>query len=234
LISLAGVALGRLSVRGVAEAHLDKLVEISQETINVAVVDGQECVSIEHIPGPQSLRYVGWICRRMPFHATACGRVLLAYASPEERATMLRFPLTRYTAQTIGDSKILEDTLKKTRQQGYAIVHEEFSEGFSAIAAPVYNHAGRVIAAISIAGPTFRMGRGEIISLIEPLLETTHTVSAELGHTAPTLRQADHLPRNTGAAIDLGTICIGAADQRSSPGRRRRPLAQPPSAGATA
>ena len=150
----------------------------------MAVVDGQECVSIEHIPGPQSLRYVGWIGRRMPFHATVCGRALLAYASPEERATMLSFPLTGYTAQTIVDSKTLEDTLKKTRQQGYAIVHEEFSEGFSAIAVPVFNHAGRVIAAISIAGPTFRMGRDEIISLIEPLLETAHTVSAELGHTA--------------------------------------------------
>ncbi len=182
LISLAGVALGRLSVRGVAEPHLDKLLEISQETISITVADGRECVSIEHIPSPQSLRYVGWIGRRMPFHATACGRALLAYASPEERATMLCFPLTGYTAQTIVDSKTLEDTLKKTQQQGYAIVHEEFSEGFSALAAPVFNHAGRVIAAISIAGPTFRMGRDEIISLIEPLLETAYTVSSELGH----------------------------------------------------
>jgi DNA-binding IclR family transcriptional regulator len=182
LISLAGVALGRLDVRGVAQPYLDALVEVSQETINVTVVDGRECVNIERVSSPRPIRYVGWIGRRTPLHCTASGKVLLAYMEPAEREAVLPLPLPRYTDKTITELDALAESLARVRQQGYAIVHEEFEEGFSGLAAPINNHTGKVVAALSISGPTYRMDPEEVKSCIDPLLQTARTISAEMGH----------------------------------------------------
>ena len=182
LISLAGVALGRLDVRGVSQPHLNRLVEISQETVNVTVLDGQECVNVERAASPRPIRYVGWIGRRTPLHCTAAGKVMLAYLPPAERAVRLPRPLMRHTDQTIVEEKALEASLRKARRQGYAIVHEEFEEGFSALAAPVFDHTGRVAGAVSISGPTYRLGQDKIEEFVEPLLESTAAVSADMGY----------------------------------------------------
>ena len=183
LISLAGVALGRLDVRGVAQPHLNHLVEVSQETVNVTVLDGQECVNVERAASPRPIRYVGWIGRRTPLHCTAAGKVLLAHMSPSERATRLPRPLMRYTGETIVEEAALEASLQEVRRQGYAIVHEEFEEGFSAVAAPVFDHANRVAGALSISGPTYRLGPDTIEVYVEPLLETAAAVSADMGYS---------------------------------------------------
>lgn len=183
LISLAGVALGRLDVRGVAQPHLNHLVEISQETVNVTVLDGQECVNVERAASPRPIRYVGWIGRRTPLHCTAAGKVLLSHLPPAKRAARLPRPLMRYTDETIVEEAALEKSLERVGRQGYAIVHEEFEEGFSAIAAPVYDHTGRIAGAISISGPTYRLGPDKIETCIEPLLETAAAVSADMGYS---------------------------------------------------
>jgi DNA-binding IclR family transcriptional regulator len=182
LISLAGVALGGLDVRAVAQPHLNKLVEVSQETVNVTVLDGRDCVNIERARSPQPIRYVGWIGRRTPLHCTAAGKVLLAYMMPDARQALLRPPLTAYTEKTITTIETLERSLVEVQGRGYAIVHEEFEEGFSSIAAPVCSHDGQVVAAVSISGPTYRLGPEAMASLAQPLLQITGQISAEMGH----------------------------------------------------
>lgn len=182
LISLAGVALGRLDVRGVSQPYLNRLVEVSQETVNVTVIDGQECVNIERVASPKSIRYVGWIGRRTPLHCTAAGKVLIAEMSTEERCDLLPSSLTAYTDKTIVDVSLLDRSMDQIRRQGFAIVHEEFEEGFSAVAAPVYDHDGQVAGAISISGPSYRLGPGQIEAFVVPLLETTAMISADMGY----------------------------------------------------
>ena len=182
LVSLAGVALGRLNVRGVTQPHLNGLVEVSQETVNVVLQDGRDCVNVERVASPRQIRYVGWIGRRMPMHCTAAGKVLLAFMETAERETLLSGPLTRYTDKTVTAKSRMEADLSHVCQQGYAIVHEEFEDEFSAIAAPVFNHTRKVAGVISISGPTYRMGPGQIENFIAPLLETANTASAEMGY----------------------------------------------------
>lgn len=182
LISLAGVALGRLDVRGVAQPHLNNLVAFTQETVNITVLEGHECVNIERAHSPQPIRYEGWIGRRTPLHCTAAGKVLLAHLATEERSVRLALPLLAYTSKTLTDGEILEDNLAQVRRLGYAIVHEEFEEGFSGIAAPIFNHEGQVVAAVSVSGPTYRMGPGTVEDFINPLQETSQTISAEMGY----------------------------------------------------
>jgi DNA-binding IclR family transcriptional regulator len=182
LISLAGVALGRLNVRGVSQPHLNNLVEVSQETVNVVVLDGKECVNIERVASPKPIRYVGWIGRRMPLHCTAAGKALLAYLPPEQQEAIFFVPLTKYTEKTITNLVQLKSELTDVCRQGYAIAHEEFEEEYSAVAAPVFTHSGKVAGVISLSGPTYRLGPGQIENFIEPLLETAHKASADMGY----------------------------------------------------
>ncbi len=144
--------------------------------------DGRECVNVERVASPRQVRYVGWIGRRMPLHCTAAGKVLLAFMEPDERAGLLNGSLTKYTEKTVTDGARMTADLNLVCQQGYAIVHEEFEEEFSAIAAPVFNHTRKIAGAISISGPTYRMGPGQIEEFIRPLLETAGKASKEMGY----------------------------------------------------
>ncbi len=181
LISLAGVALGRLDVRGVAQPHLTALVELSGETVNVTILDGDECVNIERIASPKPIQYVGWIGRRTPLTCTAPGRCLLAFGDGEQLAhTLKTLPVKSPRGRAITLER-LQSALAQVRAQGYAIVHEEFEEGYSAIAAPLFDHQRHVVAAVSISGPTFRIGPGNIEGFVGPLLETARTISDEMG-----------------------------------------------------
>jgi DNA-binding IclR family transcriptional regulator len=181
LISLAGVALGRLDVRGAAQPYLHHLVEVTQETINVTVLDGNECVNVERVASPKPIRYVGWIGRRTPLHCTAAGKVILAYTPPEQRHSLLPARLPRYTKYTITDKTVLEGILAQVCRNGYATAQEEFEEEFSAIAAPILNHRCEVVGAIAVSGPTYRLSSEQFESFVELLLETSRKVSAELG-----------------------------------------------------
>ncbi len=186
VISLAGVALGRLNARAASQPYLDGLVSATQETVNVTVLDGRECVNIERAFSPQPIRYMGWIGRRTPTHCTASGKICLAYMTPQERTAVLPQPLPQFTAKTITEMEPLIQSLEQIRRQGYAIVHEEFEEGFSSIAAPIKNHLGEVVAALAISGPTYRLEGEAIAAFIDPLLQTTRQISADMGYRAGT------------------------------------------------
>ncbi len=182
LISLAGVALGRLNARAAAQPYLNDLVETTRETVNVAVLDRGECVNIERAFSPQPIRYMGWIGRRTPLHCTASGKALLAGLTAEERTAVLPTPLPAYTPKTITDMNILTQSLAQIDRQGYAIVNEEYEAGFSSIAAPIRNHLGQVMATLAISGPTYRLEGETITTFITPLLQMTRQISADLGY----------------------------------------------------
>jgi len=181
LVSLAGYALEHIDLRRVAHPHLLNLAELTQETINVTILDGAECVNIERVASPRLIRYVGSLGRRTPLHCTSTGKVLLAYMTPAERDAVLPPKLTRYTAKTIVDRQALEQALVQIRAQGYGVAREEFEEDLTAIAAPICNHLGRVVATVSISGPTYRLEADKIEAFGGPLRETARKISAQLG-----------------------------------------------------
>ena len=181
LVSLAGVALGRLNARAAAQPHLAALANLTQETVNVTVLDGQECVNVDRAASPQPIQYIGWIGRRSPLHCTASGKLILAHMTPEERTAVLPSPLKKYTPNTVADSYQLTRQLTQICQQKYAIVHEEYETGFSSVAGPLYNHLGNLLATISISGPAYRLSAATFQTFLPTLLETCQTISAALG-----------------------------------------------------
>lgn len=185
LLTLASSVLERMDLQQISLTPLKDLSKKSHETINITILDGNECVNIESIPSSKSIQHAGRLGRRTPLHCTSTGKTFLAFLAPEERNSLLSKKLQRFTENTIIDRRTLNQALDQIREQGYAISHEEYEEGLSAIAAPIHDHTGGIAAAVSISGPTYRMGPGQIENFIEPLKDAAQNISSQLGYIQP-------------------------------------------------
>ena len=184
LITLAGIVLERIDLRKIGHPYLVELAETTQETVNVVVLDGKECMNVGGAASPRPIQYVGRIGRRTPVHCTAAGKVFLANFTLEERRRLLVEPLARFTKNTVVDIYALEQTLVQVQAQGYAVVHEEHQPDLSSIAAPICDHSTRVVAAVVVSGPTYRVGPEQIKMFVDPLIETAYRISAQLGYVS--------------------------------------------------
>jgi len=191
LVRLAGLVLKQIDVRQVARPYLQSLARASEETVNLSVLtDGGKVINIDGISSPRIVRNVGWIGREMLPHCISSGKALLAYL-PQQRLEhiLAKGPvlskaegLPRFTEKTITDSILLQEELKKVRQQGHAVAQEELEIGLSAVAAPIWNHEGKVVAAVSVSGPSFRLSAEKIPELAELTRRTANEISHQLGY----------------------------------------------------
>jgi IclR family transcriptional regulator, acetate operon repressor len=184
LISLAGAALQRIDVRVAAREHLERLAELTGETVNLAILDGDQVVNIEKLPSAHYIRDIGWIGRRSPLHCTATGKALVARLSRAELRRLLGARLKRFTPQTICDWTELEAEMAEVRRRGYAVGQEELEPGLVALAAPVHELGGRVEAAVSISGPSFRMTAAALAGYAKHVLAAALAISRSLGYPA--------------------------------------------------
>ncbi len=185
LIELASLVVLHTDLRQVARPLLRQLAEDTQETVNLAVLSGDVVINIEQmLPNKRQVKNIGWVGRRTPLHCVSTGKALLAYQPEEEIAHIIAKGLPRYTDKTITDPDQLREELMKVRRQGYAIGSEELELGLNAVAAPVRNHEGEVIAAVSVSGPSYRISLQKIPELAELVKQTAGQVSRQLGYPA--------------------------------------------------
>jgi len=180
-VHFASFVLDGLDLRDVARPYLERLAEHTQETINIAVLDRDMCLNIESIISPKPIQHAGKLGARYPLYCTSTGRVLLADLPLEKRGFLFNTPMPVYTDKTITDPQDLEKILKEVQRLGYAIVHQEYQEGLSAVAAPVRDHTGKVAAAISVSGPTYRFDSNKINEIVSLLTQTALKISIKLG-----------------------------------------------------
>lgn len=184
LVELGGLVVLHADLRRVARPHLRELADESQETVNLAVRAGGEAVNVDQVtPYDRRVVNIGWVGRRTPLHSSSTGKVLLAYLSQKELDALLQDPLPRFTDHTIIDPQVLGERLALVRQKGYAVGLEELEIGLNAVAAPVHDHTGEVIAAVSIAGPTYRFS-AELIEaeMAARVVACTERISRALGY----------------------------------------------------
>lgn len=185
VVRLAGLALRHLSLPGIARPHLRKLVSTSQETVNLSVMtDEGKMINIDGITSPRMVRNVGWIGREMPAHTVSGGKVMLAYLPDGRMDQILAHELKSATPQTITSPAELRQELGWIRKRGYGMAEGELEEGLSAVAAPIWNHEGQVVAIISISGPSFRLPRERLIELGRVTRTTAEAISRQLGYVA--------------------------------------------------
>jgi IclR family acetate operon transcriptional repressor len=156
LVNLAAAASTDLDLRARAAPLCSALAEEVGETVNLAVLDGDQTLNIDEFTVSASVVGVSWLGQRAPWYCTATGKVLLAHASHPVRARVLATPRTPLTSRSVVDGSVLEAQLRNARSQGYARAEEELEDGLNAVAAPVCRDI-EVIAALSIAGPSYRV-----------------------------------------------------------------------------
>lgn len=186
-IKLVGIGLqilGQLDFRQEAQPYLKELAEFSRETVHLSVLDNGDVVVVDRhfYPGTVTVN-IGF---RLPAHCTAAGKVLLAFRPFDEvRRVIKEESLSRFTANTITSIDLLFFQLDRIKVQGYAVSAEEYAEGIRAIAAPIRDHTGQPVAAVSILGPASRLSIDRMGRLITVLTETCHSISCRLGYPKP-------------------------------------------------
>lgn len=150
-----------------ARPFLEELMEVSQESSNMAGFDKNSIIYIEQVPSRRLVRMFTEPGNRVPPHSTGTGKVLLAYQTAAVVESILRRTgLPRFTRHTVTDQEELRRELLLIREQGYALDSEEMEEGVKCLAAPVFTPDGKVLAAISLSGPVGRLGEERIAELI--------------------------------------------------------------------
>ncbi|MCL6639090.1 MAG: IclR family transcriptional regulator [Firmicutes bacterium] len=181
VLSLGLEVLNNLDFRKEALPYMKELEEISRETVQLAVLDSGQVVVVARDHSPETITVN--LGLRADVHCTAEGKVLLAYLPEEEILRILnKRQMRQYTVNTLTDVNNMLAHLAKVRNQGYAISAEELAEGLRSVAAPVFDHTGRVIAALSIIGPTSRMTLERIARLVTVLKEASQSISTRLGY----------------------------------------------------
>ncbi len=181
LLHMAHSVIRRVDLARDAQACCDELAMELKETVNVAVLDSGYAVTITQAAGERMIgvarQYVG---QRGPLHATSTGKVLLAHDAAElHRLTAA--PLEAFTASTMTDRAALSADLEAVRRRGWAAAVAEWEEGTNALAVPVRNASGSVVAAVAMTAPAFRLPESRFAELAETLREGARQIEVRLG-----------------------------------------------------
>jgi DNA-binding IclR family transcriptional regulator len=187
LIELAGRVAVHADVRQMARRHMHLLSNKIGATVTLAVLEGDTSINLEQsMPRRRTVVNYDWVGQRLPLHATSTGKVLLAWLDTKAMEEVLIQPLEAYTPRTITDIETLEMELTAVQKAGYSVEHEEYEVGLNAVAAPVRDHTGRVVAVISASGPSYRLPPENFEEIAQEVIATTKAISTELGYMANT------------------------------------------------
>ena len=178
-----GPVLRRFANRGqlveLAQPHLEVLSEVSGETINLAVPGP---LGVDHLAQIESRHFLGtgqWVGRRVPYHCSAVGKVLLAFGAAELPRDA---PLEPLTSRTIVDRRRLDAELATIRSDRFATATDELESGLTAVASPVFDEDGTAVAALAVSGPTLRLSPRRIAELRPTVIKQARALSEQLGH----------------------------------------------------
>jgi IclR family acetate operon transcriptional repressor len=168
----------------IAEAipRLERLMETSGETANLAVIEHGAAVFVAQAPCRELMRMNARLGARAPLHASGVGKAMLAAMPPRDADELVgRGALAIYTDHTLVTRASLAEALARTAERGYAIDDEEHALGLRCVAAAIVDERGRAWAALSIAGPTSRLTRERLPELGERVRAAARDLTTALG-----------------------------------------------------
>ncbi|MQA07750.1 MAG: helix-turn-helix domain-containing protein [Pseudonocardiaceae bacterium] len=173
ILQLAGVAREHLDIRALAGPSLGELTEITGETTTLSLPGGHEVMTVDFAQSDVSVRSVASIGRNSVPHATAVGKVFLAWGGhlPDGE-------LAGYTKRTITDRAGLTKEIERVRGQGWAQAIREREEELNGIAAPVLDSAHRLVAILGVQGPSTRFTQKAMQAAVEPLRERAKVLAS--------------------------------------------------------
>lgn len=174
-----------MDLREVARQHLEALAEAKGQTTHLVILDGAEGVYIDKVEGVRAAIRYSRIGRRVPLHSSAVGKVLAAYlALPQLERLLSGYSYVVRTEHTIDSEAAFLDELAQVRTDGVGYDREENEPGVRCAAAPIFNHKGRVAAAMSISTMVSHVGDSELAELVKLLQQEAAAISRKLGYRA--------------------------------------------------
>ncbi len=180
VLRLAGATSARLDLVQEARPICRGLAATTGETVNLAVLSESSALYLDQVAGSSALQPHNWVGQHIPLHATSNGKVLLGGLDRESLDALLG-RLTAFTPLTITRKSLLREELETVRAQGYAVAVDELEVGLTAVAAPIRNAHGDVVASMSVSGPTFRLPDERVEEVVAQVVEAALEVSHRLG-----------------------------------------------------
>lgn len=186
LFGLAAGAFDEIELLNVAHAFMASLASATGESSHLAVSAGDSVVIIGKVDGAGSIRMTERVGTARPAHATAIGKVILS-GMPEAKleALLARTPLERVTDKTIVERDALLRQIEAARKDGIAFDDGEYDPEVRCLAAPVFDFRQRLVAAIGITAPVWRLGLQRVGEASEIVREAARELSTQLGHNPP-------------------------------------------------
>jgi len=183
LVERGHFVVGTMDIRQKAKSWLSALSQETGQTTHLGILDGNEGVYIEKIEGKQAAIAYSRIGRRLPVHATAIGKVLLAWLGDEELTALLDgYAFTGSPPPPLPARAARRAARAQPRHNHYALDNEENKPGVRCIAVPVWNHESRVIAALSLSTLTSRVNDEQLAACRQKLMEAGLGLSKALGY----------------------------------------------------
>ncbi|MBA2532402.1 MAG: IclR family transcriptional regulator [Nocardioidaceae bacterium] len=181
ILHLAGATTASLDLVQESRPPCRALAAETNETVNLAILSDGSALYLDQVSGSSALQSHNWVGQRIPLHATSNGKVLLSGLSDSDIGRVVARPLRAYTASTITTMKGLMAAVATVRARGHALAVDEFELGLTAVAAPVHNFHGDVIASVSVSGPTFRLDSDRMSAIVVDTKRTAAAISQRLG-----------------------------------------------------
>jgi DNA-binding IclR family transcriptional regulator len=181
LVALADGVLARLDVRDVARPRLRALVAATGETATLSVPGRREAVTVDFVPAESSVVSVARLGRPSVGHATAAGKVVLAFGRDADAGGGSGEPLARFTDRTIVDADALAREIAGVRARGWAQAAGEREADLNALAAPVFGRGGELVAVLGLQGPAARLTEARRAEVLPALLDAASELSRAIG-----------------------------------------------------
>jgi DNA-binding IclR family transcriptional regulator len=183
-IEMASIRLQDLDTQRWAQPYLQQLAVLSGETVDLAILDGNHVVYLQVVESQQRVKIAAAVGQQLPVHCTATGKAFLAFLPEYQVRDILAKGLAKYTDRTLVSLAELDQDLREIRERGFAISKEEYENDINAVAAPILNADGSPMAVIAIVGPSYRLSQDCMMRLGQSILETTSTITREIGLVA--------------------------------------------------
>ena len=177
LVQLGGAAHAGLDLRELARPVLTSLAAETGETATLSVPGEPDAITIDFVQSSSSVQSVARVGRPSVAHATATGKVALAFGVAEPSPG----PLRAYTERTITDHEVLAAELSQVRERGFAAALGEREDDLNAVAAPVFGARGEIVAILGVQGPASRFGAAAAGRASVVLLNRAREISVSLG-----------------------------------------------------
>ncbi|MFH5228272.1 IclR family transcriptional regulator [Antrihabitans spumae] len=182
VVRLAGATVAGQDLSKASQARCDALAEEVGETVNLAILEGDRAINIVEAAGAAGVSLRTWVGQASPAHATSSGKMLISELTSQELRERLGARLEKYTDNTITTYSALERNLAQAREQGWIVAVAELETGLHALAAPVRDHTSKIVGALTISGPAYRMPADRFDDLAARAVDVGAEISARLGY----------------------------------------------------